>query len=139
MLHRKRGESRPEGDETSLIAHGTLIVGDLRFSGLLHLDGRIDGAVSAQDERAVLTVSERGHVQGEVRVPHAIINGCVHGDIHASNRLELAAHARVHGDVYYRTLEMAAGAQVNGRMSHQPADAPPRELPAPAAAETASG
>ncbi|PWK92390.1 bactofilin family protein [Fulvimonas soli] len=132
MLNRKRQERRPDSHETSLIAHGTVIVGDLRFSGMLHLDGRIEGAVLAQDEHAVLTVSERGHVQGEIRVPHAVINGSVHGDIHAGEKLELATQARVHGDVYYRTLEMAAGAQVNGRMSHQPAETATRELPAPA-------
>ena len=79
---------------------------------------------------AMFTLSENGVVQGEIRVPHAIINGQVHGDIHAGERLELAPEARISGDVHYRTLEMAAGAQVNGRMSHQSTEAP-RELPAP--------
>ncbi|HEY1588511.1 MAG TPA: polymer-forming cytoskeletal protein, partial [Rhodanobacter sp.] len=119
--------------QTSLIARGTVIRGDLRFNGALHLDGRIEGTVSAEGEDAMLTLSEHGQVQGEIRVPHAVINGHVTGDVHVSARLELAPQARIDGDLRYHTLEMAAGAQVNGRISRQVEDAP-RELPSPDAA-----
>lgn len=134
MLNRKRSERAPAHPDTSLIARGTVIQGDVRFNGALHLDGQVVGSVLAEEEGAVFTLSESGHVEGEIRVPHAIINGHVRGDIHAAERLELASEARVVGDVHYRTLEMAAGAQVNGRMSHHSAEAP-RELPAPALAD----
>lgn len=130
MLNRKRTERSSTSHDTSLIARGTVIRGDVRFSGTLHLDGRIEGSVQAEEDGAVFTLSENGVVQGEIRVPHAIINGHVLGDIHAGERLELAPEARISGDVHYHTLEMAAGAQVNGRMSHQATEAP-RELPAP--------
>jgi cytoskeletal protein CcmA (bactofilin family) len=132
MLNRRRTDRTPNGsNDTSLIARGTIIRGDLRFSGALHLDGRIEGAVLAEGEDAVFTLSEYGQVQGDIHVPHAIINGSVHGDIHAGERLELAPLARIVGDVHYRTLEMAAGAQVNGRMSHRVEEITPRELPSP--------
>lgn len=130
MLNRKRNERAPTSHDTSLIARGTVIQGDVRFSGALHLEGRIVGSIHAEEQGAVFTLSESGIVEGEIRVPHAIINGRVQGDIHATERLELAPEARITGDVHYRTLEMAAGAQVNGRMSHQAAEAL-RELPAP--------
>jgi cytoskeletal protein CcmA (bactofilin family) len=130
MLNRKRPDRTPTNHDTSLIARGTIIRGDVSFSGALHLDGRIEGAVLAEENGAVFTLSENGMVQGEIRVPQAVINGHVHGDIHVAERLELAPEARVIGDVHYRTLEMAAGAQVNGRISHQATDVP-RELPAP--------
>ena len=132
MLNRKRNnEQATRNAETSLIAHGTIIRGDVRFTGTLHLDGRIEGAVLGEGSDAVFTLSEHGQVQGEVRVPHAMINGQVNGDIYASERLELATQARVVGDVRYNSLEMAAGAQVNGRIAHQGEDHVQRELPAP--------
>ena len=131
MLHRKRNERPSGGHETSLIARGMVVRGDLRFSGALHLDGCVEGTVLGLGEDAVFTLSEHGQVHGEVRVPHAVLNGQVHGDVYVADRLELAAQARVQGDVHYRTLEMAAGAQVNGRMSHQPGAAV-HELPPPA-------
>lgn len=117
--------------ETSLIAQGTSIKGDVHFSGALHLDGKVDGSVLADaDSGAVFTLSEDGQVTGEVRVPCAVVNGVVKGNIHAADRLELAARARVDGDVHYRVLEMAAGAEVNGRMVHQGAQAQ-RQLAGP--------
>ncbi len=121
--------------DTSLVASGTRIQGDVHFSGTLHLDGCIEGCVSAEnDSGAVFTLSEHGQVIGEVRVPHAVINGAVKGDIHAAERLELAAQACVEGDVHYRVLEMAAGAQVNGRMVHQKENQ--RQLPNPEGEKT---
>lgn len=131
MLNRKRNEQVDRHAETSLISHGTIIRGDVRFTGTLHLDGRIEGVVMGEGPHAVFTLSEHGHVQGEVRVPHAMINGQVTGDIYASERLELAAQARISGDVRYTSLEMAAGAQVNGRMTHVGDEHVQRELPAP--------
>ncbi|TAL84966.1 MAG: polymer-forming cytoskeletal protein [Rhodanobacter sp.] len=135
MLNRKRkAHSDTTSHDTSLIARGTVIRGDLHFSGALHLDGRIEGAVLAEGDDAMFTLSEHGQVQGEIRVPHAVINGHVTGDVHISARLELAAQARIDGDLRYHTLEMAAGAQVNGRIARQDGQAQ-RELPSPASEE----
>jgi cytoskeletal protein CcmA (bactofilin family) len=133
MLNRRRSDRNDRNNtshETSLIARGTVIRGDLRFSGALHLDGRIEGCVLAEGEDAMFTLSEHGQVQGEIHVPHAVINGHVTGDVNISVRLELASQARIDGDLRYHTMEMAAGAQVNGRISRHAEEAP-RELPAP--------
>jgi cytoskeletal protein CcmA (bactofilin family) len=130
MLNRKRNERNHTNHETSLIARGTVIRGDLRFSGALHLDGRIEGTVLGEGDDAMFTLSEHGQVHGEIRVPQAVINGHVTGDVYVSVRLELAPQARIDGDLRYHTLEMAAGAQVNGRISRQIEEAQ-RELPAP--------
>lgn len=133
MLNRRRtdrNDRNSNSHETSLIARGTVIRGDLRFSGALHLDGRIEGSVLGEGDDAIFTLSEHGQVHGEIHVPQAVINGHVTGDVFVSVRLELAPHARIDGDLRYHTLEMAAGAQVNGRISRQAGDTQ-RELPAP--------
>lgn len=104
---------------TSLIARGVTLRGDVFFSGALHLDGTVEGSVHADPgSDSVLTISETGRVSGRIEVPHAVVNGGVTGDIHVSERLELAPLARIEGDVHYQVLEMAAGAQVNGKMVH---------------------
>ncbi len=135
MLNRnRRQEAKLSGraHETSLIAEGTLICGDLRFTGALHLDGRIEGSIVGESEHAIFTLSEHGQVKGEIRVAHAVINGRVDGNVFAATRLELAAQACITGDVHYRSLEMTAGEEVNGRMTHtvsKPDTTP--ELPSP--------
>ena len=101
----------------SVIGQQTQIVGDITFAGGLHVDGHVRGNVSATtDAKETLTVSERGSIEGEVRVPYVILNGVVKGDVHAPDRVELAANARVEGDVHYRMIEMAMGAEVNGKL-----------------------
>ena len=42
--------------------------------------------------------------------------------MHASERVELAAKARVVGNVHYRVVEMRAGATLTGRLIHADAE-----------------
>jgi cytoskeletal protein CcmA (bactofilin family) len=104
---------------STVIGRGTTISGQVEFAGGLHLDGIIKGNVSGEaDTRSTLTVSEQGTVEGDVRVDNLILNGTVVGDVYANERVELATNARVSGTVYYRLLEMAMGAEVNGQLVH---------------------
>ncbi|MHB1284751.1 MAG: bactofilin family protein, partial [Metallibacterium scheffleri] len=131
-MFRKTRKDRAGGGATSLIAADTTVHGDITFSGTLHVCGCVIGNVRGDGE-ALFTLSAGGVIEGGVLAPQAVINGTLRGDIHATQHLQLAAAARVEGDVRYCSLEMAAGAQVNGRMLHD-ADAPKR-LAAPDAAE----
>lgn len=102
---------------STVIGQGTRITGDLSFDGGLHLDGEIKGNISTREEgKTTLIVSEKGSIEGDVRVDSLILNGKVVGDVHVSERVELASEARVTGTVHYRMLEMAMGAQVNGQL-----------------------
>ncbi|MDR2013754.1 MAG: polymer-forming cytoskeletal protein [Rhodanobacter sp.] len=103
----------------TLIAEGTEIQGDVRFSGGLHLGGAVSGSIYADDANAILTISETGRVDGEIRVSNAVVNGIVNGDMFVGERLELASSARIEGNVHYKVLEIAAGAQINGKMLYQ--------------------
>ena len=107
----------------SLIGQNSRVTGEVRFGGGLHVDGSIKGNVVADDdERATLTVSDRGTIEGEVRVPYIILNGLVKGDVFANEHVELASSARVEGNVYYALIEMAMGAEVNGKLVRISAD-----------------
>lgn len=101
----------------SLIGRQTEVQGDFHFSGGLHVDGTVQGNISSEDDSgSVLTVSEHGTIEGEVKVPNIILNGVVVGDVHVTNHIELAENARVTGNVFYSTIEMAMGAEVNGNL-----------------------
>lgn len=105
----------------TLIGAGTVIVGDVRFTGGLHVDGNISGNVDAPaDSGATLSVSDGGNIEGSVNAPNVVLNGTVNGDIVATERVELGATARVAGNVVYGLIEMAMGAQIRGRLIHRP-------------------
>ncbi|HET6395247.1 MAG TPA: polymer-forming cytoskeletal protein [Pseudoxanthomonas sp.] len=114
----------------TLIGPDVVIRGDIEFSGGLYVEGRIHGkVVAAPGKPASLILSEQGAIEGEVHAPVVILNGELTGDVHAGERVELAARARVHGNVHYSVVEMSAGAQLTGRLVHAQAQA--RALPAP--------
>jgi cytoskeletal protein CcmA (bactofilin family) len=129
MLGNRNKPLQAAAETTSLIAAGTHIRGDIDFSGRLHVDGSIEGALRGAGESAVLTISETAKIAGEILAPHVIINGTVTGDVTATQRLELASGARVEGNVYYQVMEMSAGAQINGKILHR-VD-PPKALAEP--------
>lgn len=126
----RKADRRPSMNVDTLIGTKVIVRGDLVFSGGLHIDGTVIGSVTAEPgSEAVLVLSERGRIEGEIRAPHVVINGSVSGDIHASAKVELATQARVEGNIHYRLLEMAAGAEVNGRIVRE--DSTPRQLSGP--------
>ena len=101
----------------TLIGEHTQLKGDIHFKGGLRIDGKVEGNISAtQDINSVLTISDQGSVEGEVKVPNLIVDGSVTGNVYVSGHVELASKAKVHGNVYYRLLEMAMGSEVNGQM-----------------------
>lgn len=114
---KKSGFSVPGA--TTLISQDTVIEGDIRFSGTLDIEGLVRGNIIAEPGKdAVLRLVGKGRVEGDIRVPSVIINGEVQGDVHSSKQVELAANARVQGNVFYSLVEMAAGAEVNGSLKH---------------------
>ena len=119
MFGKKKGFSAARID--TLVGQGTRITGDLVFSGGLHVDGTIEGNVIAEEgTTALLILSEFGKIEGEVKVPNMVLNGEIIGDVFGSTRVELAPKARVKGSVYYNLIEMAIGAEINGKLVHQP-------------------
>ena len=102
---------------TTLIARNTRLKGDVFFEDQLYVNGSIEGDVSAQSsDTATLVVCEGGVVKGEIRAPNVVIDGTVEGDVYATGKLELAAKAKVLGNVHYNLVEMQLGSVVNGQM-----------------------
>ena len=102
-----------------LIGAGTTVDGNVAFSGGLRVDGTVRGHIHAEEGKSgTLVISEHACVEGEIRVPHIVINGLVAGPVHSSEYVELQAKANVTGDVHYNTLEMHLGAVVQGRLVH---------------------
>ncbi len=114
------GKKKVSSNQVStILGQGAEIIGDVIFSGGLHIDGVVKGNVTgSEDGDSVLTLSELGSIEGEVRVPIIILNGAIKGDVFASERVELASKARVTGNVTYNLIEMAVGAEVNGKLTH---------------------
>jgi cytoskeletal protein CcmA (bactofilin family) len=116
------GNKRKNPQIDTLVGRNTRVTGDIEFRGGFHVDGYIKGNILAEnDTQSVLSIAENGTVEGSVAVPHVVLNGTVKGDVSARERVQLGATARVIGNVYYNLIEMAIGAEINGKLIHEPA------------------
>jgi cytoskeletal protein CcmA (bactofilin family) len=117
MKRSKEKVSQPVETIDTLVGSGTILQGDLEFTGGLRVDGHIKGHISAQDtNKGTLVLSETGVVEGDINVPHVIINGTVNGNVVSTGCVELQAHAKVTGDIHYKAVEMELGALLNGSL-----------------------
>lgn len=102
---------------TTLVSKQTEIIGDIKFTGDLEIQGVVRGNVIAKsDSGATVRVVEGGRVEGEIHAPKVIVNGQIQGDVHSADHVELAAKATVEGNVHYNLIEMVKGSQVNGNL-----------------------
>ncbi len=75
----------PQKRIDSLIGAGTVLHGDLTFTGGLRVDGEIHGNIAAADgDATTLVISEQAKVHGAIKVSHAVINGTINGPVVAS-------------------------------------------------------
>ena len=109
--------SKPVDTIDTLIGQRTLFKGDVEFSGGLRVDGKVNGNIIARDENnSTLVLSEMSEVEGNISVPHIIVNGSVRGNIKSTAHIELQPNSRIVGDVHYKGVEMQLGATINGNL-----------------------
>lgn len=112
-----RGNS---GGNLSFIGREVTITGNVGGSGNLHIDGRIDGDVSADS----LILGPEGRINGNISAESAQISGSVDGTV-AAKALTIESTARINGDLSYDAVSVASGAQVEGRVKRLTRDAEP--------------
>jgi cytoskeletal protein CcmA (bactofilin family) len=114
-----KGKNKKTTRMDTLVGSQSEVSGDVKFTGGLHIEGTIKGNVIAEnDGNSLVQLSENGTIEGEIRAPFVVLNGVVVGDVHGGEHVELASKARVAGNVYYNLIEMAVGAEVNGKLVH---------------------
>ena len=90
------------------------IIGSIRFSNDLVVDGKIEGNI---DSDGSLTVGENARIKAEIKTRSVIIYGKVHGNIEVSDKVELKANAELVGDIKAASLSIEPGAIFIGKSS----------------------
>lgn len=70
----------------------------------LYVDGEFEGIISSEKE---VTVGANGHIKGEIRTHHLIVQGLIEGSIDAA-RVEIKAAGRVNGSITSAELVIEA-------------------------------
>ena len=97
----------------SIICNDMEIKGSISSDGALHIDGVIDGDVTAGE----ITIGASGKVIGEVKAEAVKVKGEVLGSIRA-RRVELETGARVEGDILHASLSIQPNAIFEGQVKY---------------------
>lgn len=101
-------ESKTRG-VPSIISPDLKIVGDLKSSGDIQVDGTIEGNIDSR----LLIIGENAKIEGSIVAETVRVSGSVNGQIKAKS-VTLDKTARVVGDVVHENLTMEAGAFLEG-------------------------
>lgn len=105
----------------SIIADNLHIVGDIRFSGTLRIDGKIDGKIELiKNQKGTLILSTTAQINGPVSTTNLISNGVINGRVYVDNKLECRNNSRINGQVLYGSLDLDSGAIIEGRCTQKP-------------------
>jgi cytoskeletal protein CcmA (bactofilin family) len=105
---------KPRGEGSALngyIDKGSFIRGDLSFEETFRIDGRFEGKIRSGGE---LILGDDADVSADMEVGRLSVNGKLKGSVHAAERVELLAGARVLGDIATPVLRIEEGAHFEG-------------------------
>ena len=100
------------GEVTTLLGRGSEFEGKLSFEGTVRVDGKLSGEIFSED---VLIIGEGAEVNAEISVGAIIIEGTVHGNIHAKRSVEIHTPARVRGNISTPSLSIDKGVMFDGQ------------------------
>lgn len=90
----------------------TVFSGTMRFTSSLKIDGRFEGEIESS---GYLHVEEGAQVRANIRVGSVVIGGVVHGNIIATEKLEMLSTGKVYGNVTTSRLKIADGVVFEGK------------------------
>ncbi|MFH1712053.1 MAG: polymer-forming cytoskeletal protein [Patescibacteria group bacterium] len=105
--------AKSQGEET-VIAYGVRVEGDFASNGDVLIEGEVSGNVQTSSD---LRIGENAKIRADVVAKNAVVAGEIRGNLQVSGRLELLQSAQLIGDITVNILSVAAGAQINGKIT----------------------
>ena len=100
------------GGTRNVLSSDVEIKGTVKFQHDLIVDGRIEGDIQSTGN---LTIGENARIKAEVKTGTIVVYGKVHGNLTASDRIELKSSAEVVGDIKAKILTIEPGAIFVGK------------------------
>ena len=96
----------------SVFASQPELSGEISFRDMVRVNGHIAGTIYSK--KGTLIVDIQATVEANVEVAVAVINGRVHGDIVAQERVEIGPSAQIYGNIWTRSIGIKDGAIFDG-------------------------
>lgn len=99
------------GTLNGFLDRGARLEGTLTFEDVFRIDGTFKGTIVSEAE---LVIGDGGVVEGEIRVGRLAVSGTVRGTVHATERVEVHAGARLLAEIHTPSLVVEEGAVIQG-------------------------
>ena len=116
----------------NVLASDVEIKGNLRFTGELTFDGKLDGEIHSD---GTLNLGENAVINGNIGVNTVVVRGKITGNITAKEKIEIKAKTELFGDVRASKLVIEEGVTFVGKTEVNPNKAVPTPPTAPRGAE----
>ena len=103
------------------------IKGNLKFSGELTLEGKLEGEVQTD---GVLNLGDTAVVNGNINAQSVVVRGKINGNINAKEKIEIKAKAELFGDIRATKLVVEEGVTFVGKTEVNPNKVTPTTPPA---------
>jgi len=123
----------------AIIGKSVMIKGQIFSREDLTIDGEIDGSVELHEHR--LTVGPNGKLQAGVKAREVVVLGTIHGNVEASDKIDIRKDAKLVGDIKTTRIVIEDGAYFKGSIDIVRAEAksaPQQPASKPAAAPIAN-
>jgi cytoskeletal protein CcmA (bactofilin family) len=99
------------------IGKSVVIKGELNGSEDLTIEGHVEGKIELKDH--VLTIGPNGKIKAQVFAKSVIVLGEVHGNVTASEKVDIRDNGSVDGDIISPRVAIAEGAHFRGSVDMQ--------------------
>jgi cytoskeletal protein CcmA (bactofilin family) len=116
----------------AIIGKSVMIKGQIFSREDLTIDGEIDGSVELHEHR--LTVGPNGRLQAGVKAREVVVLGTIHGNVEASDKIDIRKDAKLVGDIKTMRIVIEDGAYFKGSIDivRPEIKAQPQQAPKPA-------
>lgn len=103
-------ESSPRG--AASIGKSVVVKGNIFSREDLIVDGQVDGSIEMLEHR--LTVGPNGKLNAGVKAREIIVVGTIHGNVDATDKIEIRKEAKLVGDIKTQRIVIEDGAYFKG-------------------------
>jgi cytoskeletal protein CcmA (bactofilin family) len=115
--------------ESSIVRGGTAALGkNVTVKGQIYaredltIDGEVEGTVECHEHR--LTIGPNARVQAGLKAREIVIHGSIHGNVDATDKIDIKKEAKLVGDIKTSRIVIEDGAYFKGSIDISKASAP---------------
>jgi cytoskeletal protein CcmA (bactofilin family) len=98
--------------DQATIGKSLVVKGEVTGSESLYIDGRVEGSINLSGNR--VTVGRNGVVHANINAREIVVTGQVHGNLVASDRVDIRSEGSLTGDVIAQRISIEDGAYFKG-------------------------